>query len=230
MRKVLKWLDNYWYHYKWVTIIVAFFVIVGSVMIVQYATRDTYDSLVLYAGPGMPDANEALEIENAFEAILPYDYDENGTKDVSLNPLFLLTDEQIEDVQYTVDEEGKMRYVNTSEMMKTKEQFSTQIFAGESLICLLDPAWYETVKKQDGFVALEYILDSVPEYAVDEYSVYLKDTPFAKYFTALGTLPEDTLLCFRRLPTTTALKNKEKEDARYQFNKELFKAIFEFGL
>ena len=28
---VLKWLDNYWYHYKWHTIVVAFFIFVGIV-------------------------------------------------------------------------------------------------------------------------------------------------------------------------------------------------------
>ena len=26
-KKIIKWLDNYWYHYKWTTIITAFFVI-----------------------------------------------------------------------------------------------------------------------------------------------------------------------------------------------------------
>ena len=33
--KVLRWLDNFWYHYKWPTIIIAFFLIVGIVGFTQ---------------------------------------------------------------------------------------------------------------------------------------------------------------------------------------------------
>ena len=43
MSKFLKWLDNYWYHYKWHTIIVAFFLIIGIISTVQIFNRETYE-------------------------------------------------------------------------------------------------------------------------------------------------------------------------------------------
>ena len=48
--KFIAWLDNYWYHNKWVTVIVAFFVIVFAVCVLQTCTREKTDITVLYAG------------------------------------------------------------------------------------------------------------------------------------------------------------------------------------
>ena len=44
--KFIKWLDNFWYHYKWPTIIVAFFLFVGVVCFAQCSTRATGDLTV----------------------------------------------------------------------------------------------------------------------------------------------------------------------------------------
>ena len=43
----LKWLDNYWYHYKWPTIIISFFAIVLIVVIAQMVNRPKYDIVIL---------------------------------------------------------------------------------------------------------------------------------------------------------------------------------------
>ena len=43
MSKVLKWLDNFWYHYKWVAIIVTFFLVLGIILIVQLVSRENYE-------------------------------------------------------------------------------------------------------------------------------------------------------------------------------------------
>ena len=48
---MLKWLENYWYHYKWHTLIVAFFVIMLTVMGVQMCSREDNDIYIIYAGP-----------------------------------------------------------------------------------------------------------------------------------------------------------------------------------
>ena len=48
-KKALKWLDNFWYHYKWPTIIAAFFIAVFAICIAQAVTRSEYDMYVRYA-------------------------------------------------------------------------------------------------------------------------------------------------------------------------------------
>ncbi len=230
MKKTLKWLENFWYHNKWITVIVVFFAVAVIIMTAQFFTRDKYDAMILYTGPLLPTANETLEIESAFEDVLGEDYDGNGKREIALNSLFLMTDEQLKDDKYLYDEEGNALYINTGDMVTTKQQFTTQIFVGEAIICLLDPAWYELVAKNDAFVPLDELVDKVPENAYDECALYLRDTGFGKYFTALNALPEDTLICFRRMSSTSGLKNEKKEEQRYEFNKRFFVDLIEFNI
>ena len=230
MKKALKWLENYWYHYKWVTVIVAFFAVAVIIMTAQFFTRDKYDAMILYTGPRIPNANQTLEIESAFEDVLSEDYDGNGKREVTLNAMFLMTDEQLKDDRYTRDENGNPLFINTKDMVTTKQQFTTQIFVGEALICLLDPAWYDLVAKKDAFVPLDELVESVPENSYDECAFYLRDTGFGQYFTGLNALPEDTLICFRRMSSTSGLKNEKKEAERYEFNKRFFVELIEFNI
>lgn len=230
MKKILKWLDNFWYHNKWLVLIGGFFAVAVIIMTMQFFTRDGYDAMVLYTGPRIPNANQTLEIQNAFESVMTKEYDENGEKEVALSSLFLMTDEQLKDDRYLYDEAGNKLFINTGEMVTTKQQFTTQIFVGEAMICLLDPAWYELAAKKDAFVELSELTDVEFEDSYDECALYLHKTDFGEYFTAMDVFPEDTLICFRRMSSTSGLKNEKKEAQRYEYNKGLFCDIIEFSI
>ena len=141
-----------------------------------------------------------------------------------------MTDEQYEQKRKEYDARGEYYYVNPQNLANNRQQFSNQVFAGESIVCLLDPAWYEVLLEQKAFVPLAEVLDEVPDYACDEYCVRLCDTPFAKYFTAMQPFPEDTVLCLRTLSTATAFKNKDEAEKVYEFNKRFFVSLFEFEI
>ena len=49
--KFFRWLDNFWYHNKWKTIIVSFLLLTLIVCAVQFAGREDADIYILYAGP-----------------------------------------------------------------------------------------------------------------------------------------------------------------------------------
>ena len=230
MKGFIKWLDNFWYHNKWIVLIVAFFLISGSIILVQFIQKEEYDALILYTGPESPDAIETRNIENAFEAVMEKEYNGDGKKTVSLNPIFLLTDKQFNSDEYKFDENGNLIVYNSSELMKNKEQYTTQVFVGEAIICLLDPEWYNEAYKKDAFVPLNELMDNVPENAYNDSALYLNQTEFGKYFTAFEALPEDTLICFRKMSSSSGLKNKRKEEKRYEYNKELFIDILEFSI
>ena len=230
MKGFFKWLDNFWYHNKWIVLIVAFFVISGSVILVQFMQKEDYDALVLYTGPVAPNALETKDIEDAFESVMYSEYNKDGKKNVSLNPLFLLTDKQYNMDEYKFDENGNVVVYNNAELMKAKEQYTTQIFVGEAVICLLDPAWYDEAYKKDAFVPLKELIGETPEGAYNDSALYLKDTAFGEYFTAFEALPDDTLICFRKMSSSSGLKNKRKEEKRYEYNKEFFIDILEFTI
>ena len=49
--KFTRWLDNFWYHYKWTTIIAVFALFVVLVCTLQMCNKDKNDVSVLSAGP-----------------------------------------------------------------------------------------------------------------------------------------------------------------------------------
>ena len=60
--KFLKWLDNFWYHHKWKTIISLFLIVVLTVCIAQLVEKEDYDACVMYVGAatnGIPKSIEA---------------------------------------------------------------------------------------------------------------------------------------------------------------------------
>ena len=223
--KIGKWIDNFWYHYKWETLIVIFVAIVLAVVIPQSVTKTEYDTSVLFTGPEFIDADENAAIESAFRQIM-HDYDQNGSKELQLINLTAFTADQakalVQTGSYTMSVLSP--YLETNVM----DNFSTQIFAGEASICLLDPYWYSIVRREDGFVPLSEILGYTPEKAIDEYSIYLKDTDFGSFFTAFDVLPDDTVLCMRRMSTASALLGQNRTEKKYEINKKLLVDIFSF--
>lgn len=225
-KKIYRFLDNYWYHYRWITLIAAFFIVVGAVLIVQYASRDRFDASVIYAGPKIQNAAALRDMEKAFESAAG-DYDENGEVNIQITDYLIMTDEQAREIQKEADAEELILFYNAKELENNKNEFTTQIFVGESLICLLDPEQYRVVADEGGFCPLEDILGYLPDCAADEYSAVFSQTEFYKAHGVFTSLPEDTLICFREMSSTAFLKNKNKEKKRYEYNKEIFRSIME---
>lgn len=221
-------LENFWYHHKWKTIIGTFFAIFIIIMIVQFVSKTEYDMSVLYAGPKHLTPNQVSAVEQAFNAVIDEDYNGDGLDNMELFNLFMMTDEQV-----NLSKEGKLtgtvEYPNLSELAENKKQFSTQIMSGEALLLLLDPEEYKLVKDGEGLISLSEVADVSGLVLNDEYSIKLSDTGFGKYFELNKILPEDTLLCFRKVSTLSFLKPSGKENERYEYNKRMTKKILEFS-
>ena len=230
MKKILKWLDNYWYHYKWATIIVTASIVVLVIMISQFATREKVDVSLIYAGPQIVTANARRDAETEIAKLLDSDLNGDGKKNCAITDFYLLTEAQIAEIQRDYDEKQEVHVVNRTELAGTETQFTNQISAGDASIMMLDPYWYDRLKKQNLIVPLDEILDDVPDYAADEFSVRLCDTPFAGYFTALRFFPDDTVLCLRRLPVTSAFTGKSSAEKQYEASKELFRKMIGFSV
>ena len=93
--KFFRWLDNFWYHNKWKTIIVSFLLLTLIVCAVQFAGREDADIYILYAGPYKFGQTDTQSLESAFSAVAD-DRNGNGKVRVELIDLYLMSDEQIE--------------------------------------------------------------------------------------------------------------------------------------
>lgn len=227
MEKFKKWLSNYWYHYKWVTIVVLFFATVFGIGIYQMATKDTYDINILYAGPQILNKDQTTGIEDAFASVLPRDHNDDQDKTVLINRITVLSDEQLAEKQEEAATEDDSVYYDLQARNDSISQVTTLFATGETSLCLMDPYMYEIYLRQDAFLTLEEVLGYKPEYAVDNYAVKLSDTAFGQYFEALDVLPEDTVICVRKA-AVFAGSSKKKATAQYEFDKDVFKAVLAF--
>ena len=223
--RFLRWLDNYWYHYKWVTIAVAFFVTVFAVCALQMCSQEKEDLVVVYAGRNTLSVDEQNNVSRVLEAIAPRDFDGNGEVLISLNAFGILSQEQVEEKRAETGEDGKPLYVDNSYNSNQFDTYSNYIMTGESSVLFLDPWLYENLVAAGRLKSLEESLGYVPESACGEYGVRLGDTQLYSSYSVMRLLHEDTVICLLK-PYVAG--NSSKEDY-YQRELDMFKAIVAYG-
>lgn len=213
--KLEKWFDNFWYHYKWHTIITLFFVVVILACTLSTCQRENYDSTVLYAGPAYLDSDKKAGIEAVFEAAMPEDKIGDGEKNVYLAPFLIYSKEQIEAIEAETDEEGKHFDVDNSIITKNSDNFYDYLMTGETSICLLDPSLYEALLGAN----------RLAEIKEGKYGVPLCELEIYKAYSALRELPEDTVVCFLR----QSFIGGNSDNEVYENDRQLFDTILNFS-
>lgn len=220
--KFLAWLDNFWYHYKWHTIVTAFIVAVLGICLVQCAFTDSGDVIFTYAGPKefVTAPQEKQAINSTISDVTKKTYGDKSS--AVLNSFLIFSKNQIEEIESELDENGKQKYVvdtafNTSQM-NSFDEFSR---SGASHILLLDPSIYQRLINQSGeaerLVELSAIYGETPEGARDKYSVRLGDTELYKNIAELRALPADTVVCLHgRLILSTNQADYDKQMAVFK--------------
>lgn len=201
--KTLKKLDNFWYHYKWPTIISAFFLIVFIICIAQSCSKEDRDIIITYAGPTYFTVDQKGEFSTYFEDSVIGDYNGDGEKIATFSAYFVYSEEQIKDVEKEVvgtDAAGSDVYeyvdisVNTSEL----DAYESQLQTGTSSVLLLDGWLYETLKENGRLMALSDVYGKDCSLSTDGYGVRLGDTELYKESEQLQRLPEDTVVCLHK--------------------------------
>ena len=222
--KALKWVENFWYHNKWLVLIVSFFVIVLVVCTLQTCSKKEEDIKITYAGPAYLSVEHIANIESVFEYVMPEDFDKNGEKDASLLVYQTYSEEQIKEIEAQTDADGRGGYVDRNHSSTNYENFYKYIQTGDSAICLVDASIYENLKKNDRLLelssALGYSCDSSP----DGYGIKLGDLEIYSAYGALRELPEDTVLCILR----PLWMGKTSKADKYDCEKAMLRAMVEF--
>lgn len=228
--KFSRWIENYWYHHKWKTIIISFFAIVFIICILQFSENEKVDIQILYAGPEVVSVPMSENIQMAYEAVMKKDNNGDGELNASLYSLFIMSSEQIKALYDAAEENSEAAYVNTEIISGNKSSFDMEIMAGDSVICMLDPWLYDYVRESGGFMELEEVLGYIPE-GTDEYGtgIALSDTAFGQFFSGLSDLPDDTVLCVRRLTTFAQLKGKKKTEKMHEYALDVFREAMSFS-
>ena len=199
-------LENYWYHYKWHTIIAAFVLTVVIVCTAQMCGKKQYDNHVMYVGNASLSSAQLTGLDESFRLLME-DYNGDGEKNVSIERYFVTFNK----------ETGGLLLGNA---ITNWASVQNEILAGEALLCLVSPEVFErldsvTERGEDGTVytllrplsklvagdsAMEDRL--YPTYYrykngdISDYGITLHKTPLGS-LPGFSALPEDTVLCLR---------------------------------
>lgn len=229
----LRWLDNFWYHYKWTVIIVAFFVSVAVIGIVQMVNRPNYDTSVCLASPYKMNKEERADMEALFQKICPEDFNGDGERLVNLVEYQIYSEEEFESeadrYEAMTDENGNPDQFQINRKFNSDEykNFSNFTMTGETSVYILSPYLYDLLVSAERLKPLSevYTDGTLPAGALpDGFGIALKDTDFYKYNPAAQIYPENAILCLHK-PT---LSGRSKNEARYAEDMAFFKAIADF--
>ncbi len=216
-----KWFENFWYHYKAQTIIAAVAIFTLVICTVQFVGREVSDYYLMYAGPRVLMLQDITYMEKAVESI-GEDVDGNGEVAVAIDDIVMLSPEE----QKAAMESGAV--LNGEFMQTSLKEYQQQIFGGDAVVCMLSPYMYEMVHSEGGFMPLSEVFSEIPESAYDDCGIVLSKTQFGKHFTGIKHLPEDTILCVRRISSMAQFKGQKKTEAVHAKSVELFRRMVEF--
>lgn len=227
----LGWLDNYWYHYKWPTIVVCFFLIVGLVGGLQMCNRESEDLIILYSGSAALSAKDADDICAVIAGIVNEDFDGDGNKNFAMSKYNILSEEQIREEKKKTDENGKPIFVDTNYYTSQSATYHSYIQTGESSVAFLEPWLYEALianpdPEKVRLQKLSDVLGYVPDSACGEYGIRLGDTELYRDYGVMRNMPEDTVICLFKPLWKGGKSSKEEFYAR---EKKTFIAIVEYG-
>jgi len=218
---VLKWLDNFWYHYKAQVIIGAVVLVTVIISAVQFFNRDTYDHNILYAGPSGIAVMDRTNIEKSIAEIAD-DLNGDGEVKVTMSDVLMLSDKEYA--------EARARGVNLDDnfLSNSKREYSQHILGGNAVVCMLSPHVYGELVAAGGLMKISDVLGDVPDNSYGEYGIVLSKTEFGMCMNGVNMLPEDTILCVRKLSTSAKMKGEKKTQAAHDAGIKLFKAIIAY--
>ncbi|MBR4880685.1 MAG: hypothetical protein IKU19_02055 [Clostridia bacterium] len=233
MEKFKKWLDNFWYHNKWPTLIILLFVTIFAIGFGQIVGEKTnYDVYTLYAGATYLPAETHNSIKTTLSeiSVKVADDDEQSGMDVNLQMLIYLTEEDIEEQRLAAEALGQDYTFNYLENSNVYNTFMKQLVSGENVIMFLSPYLYDTAERNEALYSVKDILGrSVPGMTESGLGVKLSESGLIQKYPALAELPEDTVVCFRQVTHAMKLIGKSESMDSHTFQldvaREMFKGI-----
>lgn len=195
-----KWLENYWYHYKWHTIFGIAGVILVTVLIFQLAAKVNYDALFMYVGDDNISSTEYTEIVKALERNCT-DTTENGKIEVNFSRTAYISDtSSASDAQ-----------INAS----GSDFLSTMINQPYYIYFIRKDAYK---KYKDAFVPLSDIFgDEIPESAYDDRAILLSETDFYKNNSVFACMNDDVVIALKEKPYVFSVFSGQKKSEEKSF-------------
>lgn len=184
--KLLLWLENYWYHYKWHTILGAFFLMVIIVSTVQCASVEKTDVTVAFCGNAALSQAQMDGLSEVLGDVCPTDVDGNGEKAVSLGQFSIFSEEQLTALYTYVDPNDGQTKVDKTGFNAAKGDNLERIQTLQNYIMTGDCAVW---------LVSEYVYSGYFDEKIGVVEkVALKDTAIYRQYDAVKDLPDGMML------------------------------------
>ncbi len=242
----LTWLDNFWYHYKWTVIIVAFFVVTFLVCFVQCNAQQQSDSYVAFAGPAQLSEAEAGAVCRVLSLFTEEDvsvgmrthtyFSEDELRELytdyyALEELHAIypnaTDEELKEMQKEPKGFDNAGFNSAKQAnLDRYNSLSTYTRTGECSLWFVSTDVYEELGLSDplGTPLSEIFGENIPDAAYDTCAIKLSELPVYQEYEALQALPENTLLVL----TKPLIIGASSDTEQYARIKALFCAMVNF--
>ena len=214
--KFLRWLDNYWYHYKWPTIFVAIAVLAVIIIVAQMSERKEYDFQYVYAGPVTLSTQDTAAMGEVLGGLA--DQERFPSPEVAVTAYYLKAQSQM-----TADDGYTAQLLQSN-----RDAFGGQILSGNALIFFMDPLFYaEQGEAALGLLKVRDYLPDVPDGAlVGEYGLRLDATVLYGH-ECFRRLPGDTVVCLRTAVSVQAsITGREEALAYHDRYEDVFRKLY----
>lgn len=233
-KAALKWLDNFWYHYKWHSLIALFLIFAVLICSLQMCTKTSYDIHIMYAG------GYEIRRTSSDGDLPPYtktlsslrravgDYNDDGSINIAFTDLYTLTEEEIKAITGNGAQDVDLNYYLINENSKL---LLDNLTYGNYYLCFISTAIYEKYNTIDGveiFVPLAQFLDTGAD--VELYSptaAKLSSTGFYS-LPGIADFPTDTLVCLRNKSALSNHFNKKDAERGYKRGADAIKIILNY--
>ena len=158
-----EWLEHIWYYYKWQILILGLIAVFIIVATVQLFSKSEPDVGIMVVGKTALTAEGTEDFKEVCYSIMS-DYNGDGEKNVNYLELTVSDEDEANAAQYNFDQTALQR-------------FNTEVTSGNSIIYLVNEAYYERLKEFGVLSKLSDVLpaSAIPSETVDEYGVYLRE-------------------------------------------------------
>lgn len=214
-----EWLENMWYHYKWLIIFGGLIVIMLVMSLTQcMATKDP-DVNILHVGP-IYLAPETTDDLKGSVGKLSSDYNEDGKIKVEILDISVVASDG------TVSASDMLNYDQANNAL---QRFQTEIRAGDSVIYLLDKRYFDICMAENLLTPLSEILDDadIPANTVEGYGIYVSELD-AFELEGLSSVSKDAILCLRRSPDKDEVKYPGRTMDVWNGNRKTFIKLVQY--
>lgn len=179
-----KWVENFWYHYRWQFLFALAVVAFIAIAAVQSFIQKKIDASILYVGPVAVSDQTCHDIVASAEEKFTRDYDGSGRKSADIRTIHLST--ELDGLSPKKRAEADKRFT----------QYVDEILSGEDCFLLVSPSFYENLDQKGVLMSVYEIFGAWRGDEAILCGIPLNTIPLGAS-PGFRDLPPDTVLCLR---------------------------------